>query len=330
MDISILGQGAWGTALACHVSQVHAVRWWGRDPARCRTLADTRRGEPALPGCVIPDSVEITENIGDCVEGCDWAVLAVPVAATAEVAASLEPADRFGLVWTCKGMDPDRRRLPGEILDEVLGPGPQRAVLSGPSFADDLAAGLPAAAVMASQDPGVAEAAARVFHHGAFRIYPGTDPLGVQLGGAVKNVLAIAAGIAHGLHLGDSARAALITRGINEMMALGDALGAARSTLSGLSGLGDLVLTCSSAHSRNFRLGQLIGEGQSVEQACATIGQVTEGRHTALALSQLSRDHGLELPICEQVRQVLAGATRPAQAVEALLTRPVRFEVPHA
>ena len=169
-----------------------------------------------------------------------------------------------------------------------------------------------------------------VFHHGPFRIYPGTDPVGVQLGGAVKNVLAIAAGIAHGLRLGDSARAALITRGINEMMVLGKALGANQSTLSGLSGLGDLVLTCSSAHSRNFRLGQLIGEGQSVEQASAAIGQVTEGRYTALALSRLSQDHGLELPICEQVRQVLAGAIRPAQAVEALLTRPAKFEVLHA
>ena len=146
----------------------------------------------------------------------------------------------------------------------------------------------------------------------------------------MKNVLAIAAGIAHGLRLGDSARAALITRGINEMMALGKALGANQSTLSGLSGLGDLVLTCSSAHSRNFRLGQLIGEGQSVEQASTTIGQVTEGRYTALALSRLSQDHGLELPICEQVRQVLAGTIRPAQAVEALLMRPAKFEVLHA
>lgn len=330
MNIAILGQGAWGTALAFHVSQAHAVRWWGRDPARCQALAGTRLNEAALPGCVIPDSIQITEDIQACVEGCDWVVMAVPVAATAEVAAQLGPVSRFGLIWTCKGMDPDSGRLPGEILDDVLGPGTRRAVLSGPSFADDLAAGLPAAAVMAAADPEVAEAAATVFHHGPFRIYPGTDPVGVQLGGAVKNVLAIAAGIAHGLRLGDSARAALITRGINEMMVLGKALGANQSTLSGLSGLGDLVLTCSSAHSRNFRLGQLIGEGQSVEQAGTTIGQVTEGRHTALALSRLSQDHGLELPICEQVRQVLAGTIRPAQAVEALLTRPARFEVLHA
>ena len=330
MKISILGQGAWGTALALHVSRAHAVRWWGRDPARCEVLARTRRNDTGLPGFAIPDSIQITENIRACADGCDWVVMAVPVAAMAEVAALLKATSHSGLIWTCKGMDPDSGRLPGEILDDALGPSTQRAILSGPSFADDLAEGLPAAAVVAADDAGVAEAAATVFHHGAFRIYAGTDPVGVQLGGAVKNVLAIAVGIAHGLRLGDSARAALITRGVNELMRLGKALGANPATLSGLSGLGDLVLTCSSSHSRNFRLGQLIGEGRSVEQASADIGQVTEGRHTALALGRLSRDHGLELPICEQVRQVLKGAIRPAQAVEALLTRPSTFEVLHA
>lgn len=330
MEISILGQGAWGTALALHAARAHAVRWWGRDPDRCQTLARTRQNETALPGCTIPDSIEIMENLRACVDGCDWVVLAVPVAAMNEVAALLKPTSCSRLIWTCKGMDPGSGRLPGEILDHVLGPGVQRAVLSGPSFADDLAAGLPAAVVVAAEDSEVAEAAAAVFHHGAFRIYVSTDLVGVQLGGAVKNVLAIAAGIAHGLRLGDSARAALITRGVNELMRLGEALGAEPATLSGLSGLGDLVLTCSSAHSRNFRLGQLIGEGQSVEQAGATVGQVTEGRHTALALSRLGQDHGLELPICEQVRQILTGETRPAQAVEALLMRPFRFEALHA
>ena len=330
MEISILGQGAWGTALALHVSRAHAVRWWGRDPDRCRTLACTHRNEAALPNCTIPDSIQITENLQACVGGCDWVVMAVPVAAMSEVAALLKPISLPGLIWTCKGMDPDSGRLPGEILDDVLGPGARRAVLSGPSFADDLAAGRPAAVVVAADAPEVAEAAAKVFHHGSFRIYAGTDPVGVQLGGAVKNVLAIAVGIAHGLRLGDSARAALITRGVNELMRLGEVLEANPTTLSGLSGLGDLVLTCSSAHSRNFRLGQLIGEGRSVEQACAEIGQVTEGRHTALALARLSEDHGLELPICEQVRRVLTGAIRPAQAVEALLTRPSTFETMHA
>lgn len=330
MEISILGQGAWGTALAIHVSQAHSVRWWGRDPGHCQTLARTRRNERALPDCVIPDSIQITADLPTCVDGCDWVVLAVPVAAMGEVATLLKPVSRGGLVWTCKGMDPDSGRLPGEILNDVLGRSAQRAVLSGPSFADDLAAGRPAAVVVAADDPAVAEAAAPVFHHGAFRIYVGADPVGVQLGGAVKNVLAIAVGIAHGLRLGDSAQAALITRGINELMRLGKALGADPTTLSGLSGLGDLALTCSSAHSRNFRLGQLIGEGRSVAQASTEIGQVTEGRHTALALDRLGRDHELELPICEQVRQVLTEAIRPDQAVEALLTRPSTSEALHA
>ena len=330
MEIAILGQGAWGTALTLHVARAHAARWWGRDPDRCQTLARTRLNAAALPDYAIPDSVRITADIETCVDGCDWVVMAVPVAAMGEVAARLKPAHRFGLIWTCKGMNPDSGRTPGEILDDALGPGARRAVLSGPSFADDLAAGRPVAVVVAAHDPGVAEEAAAVFHHGSFRIYVGSDPIGVQLGGAVKNVLAIAAGITHGLRLGDSARAALITRGVNELMRLGKALGANPETLAGLSGLGDLVLTCSSARSRNFRLGLLLGEGRSVEQASAEIGQVTEGRHTATALARLSRDHGLELPICEQVRQVLAGTIRPAQAVEALLERPSTVEAPHA
>lgn len=330
MEIAILGQGAWGTALALHVSRAHTVRWWGRNPQRCQTLARTHRNDTALPGYAIPDSIQIMEDIQACVDGCDWVAMAVPVAAMGEVATLLKATSFPGLIWTCKGMDSNSGRLPGEILEEVLGQNAQRAVLSGPSFADDLASGLPAAVVVAAEDPGVAEAAAVVFHHEAFRIYVGTDPVGVQIGGAVKNVLAIAVGIAHGLRLGDSARAALITRGVSELMRLGKALGANPETLSGLSGLGDIVLTCSSSHSRNFHLGQLIGDGLSVEQASAEIGQVTEGRHTALALARLSQDHGLELPICEQVRQVLMGAIRPAEAVEALLTRPSKFEVRHA
>ena len=330
MKIAILGQGAWGTALALHVSRAHTVRWWGRNPDRCQTLARSRRNDAGLPGFDIPDSIQITEDIQACVDGCDWVVMAVPAAAMGEVAALLKATPHSGLIWTCKGMDPDNGRLPSEILDDVLGPNTQRAVLSGPSFADDLAEGLPAAVVVAADDAEIAEAAAPVFHHGAFRVYVGTDPVGVQLGGAVKNVLAIAVGIAHGLRLGDSARAALITRGVNELMRLGKALGANPATLFGLSGLGDIVLTCSSAHSRNFRLGQLIGEGQSAEQAGTAIGQVTEGRHAALALSRLSQNHGLELPICQQVQQVLTGTIRPIQAVEALLTRPSTSEALHA
>ncbi len=263
-------------------------------------------------------------------EDSDWVVLAVPVAAMTEVAVALRSASFGGLIWTCKGMDPKSGRMPGEILDDALGPGGRRAVLSGPSFASDLVAGLPAAVVVAAEDPTVAEAAAEAFHHGSLRVYAGADPLGVQLGGAVKNVLAIAVGVAHGLRLGDSARAALITRGVSELTRLGKALGADPATLSGLSGLGDIVLTCSSARSRNFRLGQLIGEGRSVERACAEIGQVTEGRHTALGLDHLRRKQGIELPICEQTLRVLTGTIRPAQAVDALLSRPSTSEAAHA
>ena len=330
MDIAILGQGAWGTALALHAARAHRVRWWGRNPALCQELAENRANESALPGISIPPKIEITEDIRECVDGCDWTVLAVPVAGVPEVADLLKSLDVSGLVWTCKGMDLDSGRFPSEILDETLGPTPRRAALSGPSFADDLAVGRPVAVVVAAEEIAMAEAAAEPFRHGALRVYASDDPIGVQLGGAMKNVLAIAVGIAHGLQLGDSARAALITRGLNELMRLGQALGADPSTLTGLAGLGDLALTCSGAHSRNFRLGQMIGEGQTAKQASAAIGQVTEGRHTALALDQLSKKHDLELPICEQVRLVLTGAAQPIDAVKALLARPPGPETRHA
>ncbi len=328
MEIAVFGQGAWGTALAVHAARAHAVRWWGRNAQRRAVLRRDRCNRTSLPGCDIPASIRIEDTVETCADGCEWAVLAVPVAAVGAVAAQLSSTDCAGAVLTCKGMDSDSGRLPSELLNGAA-PGIRCAILSGPSFADDLAAGRPAAAVMAAQDESTAEAAAAVFRHGAFRIYASTDVPGVQLGGAVKNVLAIAAGIAHGLQLGDSARAALMTRGVHELRQLGAVMGARPETLSGLSGLGDIVLSCASAHSRNFRLGQLLGEGQSAAQAGQAIGQVTEGRYAAQALERLSREHGLELPICAQVQQVLLGKVRPQDAVEALLARPPRTEAAH-
>ena len=328
MEIAVFGQGAWGTALAVHAARAHAVRWWGRNAQRRATLRRDRCNHASLPDVAIPAAVRIEDTVEACADGCEWAVLAVPVAAVGTVAAQLHSMDCAGVVLTCKGMDSDSGRLPSELLEEAA-PGIRCAILSGPSFADDLGAGRPAAAVMAAHEERMAEAAAAIFHHGAFRIYASTDMPGVQLGGAVKNVLAIAAGIAHGLQLGDSARAALMTRGVHELQQLGAVLGARPETLSGLSGLGDIVLSCASAHSRNFRLGQLLGEGRSAAQAGQEIGQVTEGRYTAQALEFLSREYGLDLPICTQVQQVLLGTAQPQDAVAALLARPPRAETAH-
>ncbi len=328
MIISILGQGAWGTALTAHIArtQAHEVRWWGRDPQRLAQIADTRCNDTALPDISVPDSVQLIADLESCVAGCDWSVWAAPVSAVAELAQALGGPPDGSVILSCKGMDPDAGAFPSEILERVWGTDFSGALLSGPTFADDLARGAPMAAVMAARDAQQAREAASVFHHGAFRLYESTDIAGVQLGGAVKNVLAIAAGIACGLKLGDSARAALITRGIRELMVLGEALGARAETLAGLSGLGDIALSCASAHSRNFHLGQLLGEGHMLEQAHQRIQHVTEGQHAARAICRLGEAQELELPICVQVDRVLEGSLGAAEAVAGLLARPARAE----
>ena len=328
MIVSILGQGAWGSALTAHVARAreHEVRWWGRDPQRVREIADTRRNEIALPGVVIPDSVQLIEDLESCVAGCDWSIWAIPVSSVSGLAQTLGKSPNGGVILSCKGMDPESGMFPLGILEQVWGEGVTGVLLSGPTFADDLAQGGPLAAVVAARDSKRAQDAALVFHHGVFRIYESTDIIGVQLGGAVKNVLAIASGIAHGLRLGDSARAALITRGIRELMCLGEVLGARAETLAGLSGLGDIALSCASAHSRNFRLGQLLGEGHTLEQAHQQIQQVTEGQYAARAICRLGEKHELELPICTQVDRVLSGALAASEAAARLLARPQRAE----
>ena len=330
MNAAVLGLGAWGTALALHLARRHRVRGWCRGADLRAALARERR-HPQYPDFgELPADFELAEDPAECAAGADWTVLAVPVAALAEVAGRLRGVDCGGLVWTCKGLDAARGRWPSELLDEALGPGGARAVLSGPSFADELAAGQPTAAVAAAAEPAVARGAAELFHHGAFRVYAGDDPTGAQLGGAVKNVLAIAVGVAAGLGLGDNARAALVTRGLHELARLGAVLGAKPATLTGLTGLGDAVLSCAGPHSRNFRLGELVGGGRDAAVAAAAVGGTVEGPGAARALERLARAHGLELPICAQVAAVLDGRAAPADAVAALLARPPRAEAADA
>ena len=330
MNVAVLGLGAWGTALALHLARAHRVRGWCRSAELRAALARGGR-HPRHPDFgALPAGFAAAAAPEDCAAGADWTVLAVPVAALAEVAGRLRGIDHGGLVWTCKGLDARRGRWPSELLDEALGPGGARAALAGPTFADELAAGLPTAAVAAAAEPAAARGAAALFHHGAFRVYAGDDPLGAQLGGAVKNVLAIAVGVAAGLGLGDNARAALLTRGLHELSRLGAALGAKPATLTGLSGLGDAVLSCAGPHSRNFRLGELVGRGQGAAEAAAEVGGVVEGPGAARALERLARERSLELPICAQTAAVLAGRAAPGEAVAALLARPPRTEAGHA
>ena len=312
MNVSVLGMGAWGRALAGHLARRHPVCWWGRT-----TTGDHPRTKS--------ENLETCDRLEDCVQSADWLVLAVPVAALAEVASSLGDTDAR-LVWTCKGLEPERLRGPAQILEETRGPDARIAGLSGPSFAQEVECGQPTAVVAVSADEALAHECAALFHHDCMRVYASTDVAGVQAGGALKNVLAIASGIASGLGLGDNARAALITRGLHEMVTLGTSLGARPETLFGLSGLGDLVLTCTGKSSRNFRFGELVGSGSSCDEARAEIARTVEGLDTARAVRRWSAEHDLDLPICRQVAEVLDGTTSPADAVASLLAREAKTE----
>lgn len=311
--MSVVGAGAWGTALAIHLARIgRPVRLWARNPAPLRgTLPDLVEIVDALPG-------------GEPEGGPEGGILllAVPTQHLRAVAAGLPPGGG-PLVACCKGVETGTGRLPLEILAAVQ-PGRQAAVLTGPNFAGEIAAGLPAAAVVAAEDAGLRARVAALLGGPAFRLYGNADPLGAQLGGAAKNVIAIAAGCVSGTGLGENARAALVTRGVAELSRLVAALGGRPETAAGLSGLGDLVLTCTGRASRNFRLGEALGRGLPLAEALATLGGVAEGATTAPAL--MARAEGIDLPICGAVAALLEGSLSLGDAVAALLARPRRDE----
>jgi glycerol-3-phosphate dehydrogenase (NAD(P)+) len=310
-DVAVIGAGAWGTALAL---QAHRA---GRRTALWSRRALPGRSSPRLPDHALPEAIALGMEMPEAAAY----VLAVPVQTLAEVASRL-PADRPALV-VCKGLETSTARLPLEVLAAVRGAVPA-AVLTGPNFAHEVAAGLPAAAVVASGDPALRAAFAALLGSPSFRLYGNDDPVGAQLGGAAKNVMAIAAGAVIGAGLGENARAALVTRGLVELSRLVVALGGRAETVAGLSGLGDLLLTCTGPGSRNFRCGLALGRGQSLEQAVAESRGVIEGIATAPAL--MRRAAGVELPICAAVEALLAGRTTLADAIGALLSRPARDE----
>jgi len=302
--VSVVGAGAWGTALAIHLARIgRPVRLWARNPALLRGT--------------LPDLVEVV----DALPGGAAVLLAVPMQHMRAIAAGLPPGGP--LVACCKGVEYGTGRLPLEVLAEVQ-PGRQAAVLTGPNFAGEIAAGLPAAAVVAAVDAGLRDRLAALLGGPAFRLYGNADPLGAQLGGAAKNVIAIAAGCVSGAGLGENARAALVTRGVAELSRLVAALGGRPETAAGLSGLGDLVLTCTGRASRNFRLGEALGRGLPLAEALATLGGVAEGATTAPAL--MARAEGIDLPICGAVAALLEGSLSLGDAVAALLARPRRDE----
>ncbi|OZI69534.1 MULTISPECIES: NAD(P)H-dependent glycerol-3-phosphate dehydrogenase [Bordetella] len=339
LSVAVLGAGSWGTALAAVASRRHRTVLWARDAAQAGAMADTRENARYLPGVALPDALAVTSDLSAALAplAADPAraliILGVPVAgldATCRELAARLPAlglAQTPVVWTCKGFEADTARLPHEIVAEALAGTPDIAggVLSGPSFAREVAQGLPVALTIASTLEPVRDTATRALHGGAVRVYASTDVVGVEVGGALKNVIAVACGIGDGLALGTNARAALITRGLAEMTRFGVALGAQAETFAGLTGLGDLVLTATGELSRNRRVGLEIGAGRKLADILAS-GVTAEGVRCARAALQRARALGVELPITEAVCAVLFDGVAPMTAVSALLAREARLE----
>jgi glycerol-3-phosphate dehydrogenase (NAD(P)+) len=321
--IAVLGAGAWGTALSAALAARHAVALWARDPAQAAAMRRERRNARYLPEIALPDSLAVEADADAALAGAELAIVATPVAGLRETLARTGAAP---VVWLCKGFEAGSGLLPHQVAESVLGPRGRYAALSGPSFALEVARGLPCALTLASHDEAFAREAAARLHGGRLRVYYSTDVVGVEVGGAVKNVMAIAAGISDGLGLGLNARAALVTRGLAEIARLGAALGARPETLMGLAGAGDLILTATGELSRNRRVGLELARGKSLSDVLAGLGHVAEGVRSAAEVARLARARGVEMPITETVLEVLEGRLAPPQAVERLLARDPRSE----
>ena len=329
MIIAVLGAGSYGTALAIQLARLgNDTRLWGRSAGHLQQLAAERVNAEYLPGCKFPPALAPTADLRAAVTGADDLLIAVPShalhAVLRIVAPLLTPAQ--GIASACKGLEPDTGKLGHEVVEDILGKGRKFAAISGPTFAKEVGLGMPTAVTVASTDAEYADKIVQALHGNGFRAYTSDDVIGVEVGGSVKNVLAIAVGIADGLGLGANTRAGVITRGLAEIMRLGEAMGGHRDTFMGLAGLGDLVLTCTDDQSRNRRMGLLLATGRSVKDAQAEIRQVVEGVRVAPEVLRLARKHGIEMPISEQVVRVLAGEIKPVDAVRALATRPPRAE----
>jgi len=327
--IAVLGAGSWGTALAILLGRNGAdVRLWSHLPEHVRSLQEERENREFLPGAPFPPTIEPLGSLEQALDGAREVLLVIPSHAFAAVTAAVAPLLRpeMGLSWATKGFDPHSGRLLHEVAAHILGPERDLAVISGPSFAKEVARGLPTAITVASTSHSHAQRVAHYLHSERFRAYTSRDIVGVQVGGAAKNVLAIAAGIADGLGFGANTRAALITRGLREITRFGIALGGQTETFMGLAGLGDLALTCTDDQSRNRRMGLCLARGLSVEQAKAEIGQEVEGVDATAAVHRRARELGVEMPISEQVYRVLYQNATPEQATHALLERSLKAE----
>lgn len=327
--VAVIGAGSWGTALAMHIARDgRKVYLWGHEPEQMKELAASRSNEQFLPGLVFPETLEVIVNLAELPSSCSQFLVVVPSHAFRNALRTLVnlPEPPALLAWGTKGLEKDSGLLMSNIADEELSAETQTAVISGPSFAGEVARGMPTAITVGSAQSETSAIVSSWLHHHQFRAYTQQDMIGVQIGGALKNVMAIAAGISDGLGFGANARAALITRGLAEITRLGIKSGAQIETFMGLAGLGDLVLTCTDDQSRNRRLGLGLGKGGTLEQIIDEIGQEVEGVQSAAAAWQLSRKLDVSMPITEQVYNVLYRGLPALKAVQNLLHRDPKHE----
>lgn len=322
MKIAILGSGAWGTALAVSFAPRHQVTLWSREAEEIEAMRRDRCNQRFLPDIPLPVELKLSTSLNETLNGAELAIIAVPVAGLRStlqhIAQSVTPVP---VVWVCKGFESDTSLFPHQIAQELLPANFPRGVLSGPSFAQEVARSQPTAMTLASNDGEFAQRTAKALHHSRLRIYSSTDVVGVEIGGAVKNVLAIAAGICDGMKMGLNARAALLTRGLAEMTRLGLQMGGRAETLGGLTGVGDLILTCTGDLSRNRKVGMLLAQGKSLTTILNELGHVAEGVYTAREVHNIARKLDVEMPICDAVYRVLYEDLPATQAVELLLSR---------
>jgi glycerol-3-phosphate dehydrogenase (NAD(P)+) len=322
--ITILGAGSWGTALALYLARRgQIVRLWSIDKSEIDAMLKDRANNRFMPGFDFPEQIHPMENLAEAVKGVEDILVVVPSVGFRHTLSLLKPlaGPDAGIICAAKGLDTETGQLLSEVAFEVMGKERKFAALSGPSFAREVAAGLPCAVVIASEHKDFLAGLKERFNSPIFRIYTSDDITGVEVGGVAKNVIAIATGISDGMELGANARSALITRGLAEIIRLGQALGGKLETFVGLSGLGDLILTCSDNQSRNRRLGLAVGKGHDIQTAEREIGQVVEGKRNAELIVKLAKQHDIDMPVCEVTWQILQGEITAKEAVDKLLSR---------
>ena len=327
MKVAVLGAGAWGTALAMHISQQHAVHLWAHKQAHVDGMRKIRANPMYLGDFSFNDNLQVTADIAEAITGADFVLSVVPTSGFRAALQQLKQLNcNIPIVWANKGLEPNSALLPHEVAAQELGADYAWGALSGPSFAAELVRGLPTAVTLAMNDGNAAKLAAQALHANSLRVYTSDDVVGVAVGGALKNVMAIAAGISDGMQFGNNARAALITRGLAEMTRFGVALGAQKDTFMGLAGAGDLILTCTGQYSRNREVGLQLASGKPLTEILQTLGHVAEGVYTAREVHQRAQSMQVDMPITDEVNQVLTHGKSPRDAVVDLLGREQKAE----